>query len=170
MPCECPSLDSCQKRFFWSHKYSDLAPHLVVGLVLHVGEAKKFSKALGFESLDLLLRVSKQGQCFTATKEDGGDNRLVRRELACEAGGVALLDSPSFIWPLLAIAEAILMRISAVPSLRRVAPRYLKLVTSNFMILSALMLFVPLVMILLFSMLNSIPNAPVLSTSPLVRL
>ena len=56
----------------------------------------------------------------------------------------------------LAIAEAILMQISAeqVPSLHRVAPRYLKLVTSNnfwpCMLISALMLFVLLVMILLF--------------------
>ena len=55
-----------------------------------------------------------------------------------------------------AIAEATLMRISAeqVPSLHRVAPRFLKLVTSSnvwrFMLISALMLFVLLVTILLF--------------------
>ena len=72
-----------------------------------------------------------------------------------------------------AIAEAILMQISPeqVPSLHRVAPRYLKLVTaSNFwlfmLIISALMLFVLLVMILLFSVLISIPYAIALSTSP----
>ena len=29
------SLDSCQKRFLWIHKEVDLAPHPVVGLVLH---------------------------------------------------------------------------------------------------------------------------------------
>ena len=58
-----------------------------------------------------------------------------------------------------AIAEAILRQTSAeqVPSLHRVAPRYLKLVTSsNFwpiMLISALILF----MILLFSVLTSIP-------------
>ena len=52
-----------------------------------------------------------------------------------------------------AIAEAILMRISVelVSSLHRVAPRYLKLVTSSyfrpFMLISALMLFVLLVVI-----------------------
>ena len=52
-----------------------------------------------------------------------------------------------------AIADAILMRISAeqVPSLHRVAPRYLKLITfSNFltfMLMSALMLFMLLVTI-----------------------
>ena len=56
------------------------------------------------------------------------------------------------------------MRTSAeqVPSLHRVAPRYLKLVASYFwllMLIPALMLFVLLVMILLFSVLTSIPYA-----------
>ena len=70
-----------------------------------------------------------------------------------------------------AIAEAILMRTSAeqVPSLHRVAPRYLKLVSSSnflpFMLISTFMLFVLLVMILLFSGLTSIPCAVALSTS-----
>ena len=73
------------------------------------------------------------------------------------------------------IAEAILMRISAVqvPSLHRVAPRYLKLVTRfsflPFTLLSALMSFVPLVTIFLFSVLTSVPYAVALSTSLLVR-
>ena len=59
-----------------------------------------------------------------------------------------------------AIAQAMLMRTSAprVPSLHRIVPRYLKLVTSSkfwpFMLISALMLFVLLVMILLFSVLT----------------
>ena len=70
----------------------------------------------------------------------------------------------------LAIAAAILMRISAeqVPSLHRVAPSYLKLVTSSniwpFTLISALMLFVLLVIILLFSVLTSFPYAVTLST------
>ena len=74
-----------------------------------------------------------------------------------------------------AIAEAILTRTSAeqVSSLHRVAPRYLKLVTSSnfwpFLLISALMLFVLLVMILLFSVLTSFPYAVALSTSLLVR-
>ena len=74
-----------------------------------------------------------------------------------------------------AIAEAILMRISAeqVPSLHRVTPRYSKLVTSSnfwpFMLISALMLSVLLVVILFFSVLTSIPYAVALSTSLLVR-
>ena len=63
---------------------------------------------------------------------------------------------------IVAIAEAILMRISAeqVPSLHRVSSRYLKLVTSfdfwPFMQIPALTLFVLLVTILLFSVLISI--------------
>ena len=32
-PCRFPSLDSCQKRFLWTHKEADLAPQPVVGLV-----------------------------------------------------------------------------------------------------------------------------------------
>ena len=61
-----------------------------------------------------------------------------------------------FTMAVVAIAEAILLRISAehVPSLHRVPPRYLKLVTSSnfclFMLLYALMLFMLSVMILLF--------------------
>ena len=64
-----------------------------------------------------------------------------------------------------AIAEANLMHTSAeqVPSLHRVAPRYLKLVMSSnfwsFMLIFALMLFKLLVIILLFSVLTSILNA-----------
>ena len=55
------------------------------------------------------------------------------------------------------------MRMSAklVPSLHKVASNYLKLVTSSnfwpFMLIRALMLFLLLVMILLFSVLTSIP-------------
>ena len=52
------------------------------------------------------------------------------------------------------------------------APRYLKLVTSfdfwPFMLIPALMLFVLLVMILVFSVLTTIPYALALSTSLLV--
>ena len=51
-PCKFPSLDRCQKRFPWTHKEVDLAPHRVVRLVLQVGDAEKFLQALGFESLD----------------------------------------------------------------------------------------------------------------------
>ena len=70
-----------------------------------------------------------------------------------------------------AIAEATLMRTFAeqVPSLHRIAPRYLKLVTSSnfwpFKLISALILFVLLVVILLFSLLTSDQYAVALSTS-----
>ena len=40
----------------------------------------------------LLYRVSKQGPCFTAIEEDGGDRRLVELKFACEADGVASPD------------------------------------------------------------------------------
>ena len=65
----------------------------------------------------------------------------------------------------LAIAKAVRMRISAeqVPRLHRVVLRYLKLVTS-----SNLWPFVLLVMILLFSVLTSIPDSAALSVSQLV--
>ena len=77
MACDMPvphkflSLDSCQKRFLWTHKGVDLALHPVAGLVLQVGDAEKFPQALGFEGL---------GPCFTATVEDGGDKRLEELE------------------------------------------------------------------------------------------
>ena len=54
-PFKLPSLDSCQKRFLWTNKGVDLALHPVVGLVLQVGDAEKFSQALGFEVLVLSL-------------------------------------------------------------------------------------------------------------------
>ena len=87
-PCKFLSLDSCQKRFLWTHKEADPVPHPVVGLVLHVGDAEKFPQALGFKSLDPLFRISKQGPSFTAT-EDGGDKRPVQLELACKADAVS---------------------------------------------------------------------------------
>ena len=79
-----PSLDSCQEKFLWTHKEVDLAPHPVVGLVLQVGDTEKFPQALGYESQDPFFTVSKQGQCFTAIEEDGGDKRLVELELVCK--------------------------------------------------------------------------------------
>ena len=85
-----PSLDSCQKRFLWTHKEVGLAPHPVIGLVFQVGDAEKFPKAFSFKSLDpFFFRVSKQGPCFTVKEEDGGDKRLVDLELAFEADGVS---------------------------------------------------------------------------------
>ena len=85
-PCKFPSPDSCQKRFFWTYKRVDLAPHSVVGLMLQVGDAEKFHQTLGFKSLDPFFRVSKQGPCFTAMEEDGGDKRLVELEYLQQRG------------------------------------------------------------------------------------
>ena len=88
---------------------------------------------------------------------------------------MVLLHQILFNLAIAVIAEAILMQISPeqVPFLQRVAPRYLKLITSSnfwpFMLISALMLFVLLVMILLLSVLTSIPCAVALSTSLWVR-
>ena len=64
----------------------DLAPYTVVGLMLEIGDAEKFPHALGFENLDLFLRVSEQRPCSTAIEEDGCDNSLVGLELVYEAG------------------------------------------------------------------------------------
>ena len=82
-PREFPSLDSCQMRFLWAHKEVDLALHPVSG-VLKVGDAEKFPQPLGLKSLDLFLRVNKQGPCLTAIEDDGHYKRLVRFELAHE--------------------------------------------------------------------------------------
>ena len=92
-PCKFLSIDSFQKRFLWTHEEVDLALHPDAGLMLQVGDAEKFPQMLGFESLDpFFWRVSKQGPCFTAIKEDGSDKRLIQVELACEADGVASPD------------------------------------------------------------------------------
>ena len=66
-----------------THKEVDLALHPVVGVVLQVGDAEKFPQARGFESLDPFFGVSKQGPCFTAREENGGDkNRQILFSLA----------------------------------------------------------------------------------------
>ena len=80
-PCKFLSLDICQKRFLWTHKEVDLAPHPVVGLLLRVGDTEKFPHALNFEGFDSFFRVSKL--------EDGSDRRLVELEFACKVDGVA---------------------------------------------------------------------------------
>ena len=127
-PCKFPSLDSCQKRFPWTHKEVDLALHPVVGLVLQVGDMEKCPHAPGFESWDPFFRVSKQAPRFRTTEENGGDLRLIQFNLLAK-----LMVLHHQILFSLAIAEAILIWTSTkqVPPLHRVAPRYLKLVTSS---------------------------------------
>ena len=82
-PCRFPSLDSCQKRFLWTHKGVDLAMHPAVRLVLQ-GDVEEFPQAW------ILFSSEQQaGSMFTAIEEGGGDKRLVELELACKADGVA---------------------------------------------------------------------------------
>ena len=54
-PCEFPSFDSGQKSILLGHREVDIAPHPVVGLVLHAGDAEKFPEALGLENLDFFF-------------------------------------------------------------------------------------------------------------------
>ena len=94
-PCKFTCLDSCQKRFLWTHEEVDLALHPVVGLVLQVGDAEKFSLVqVWFRKpgiFSFFSRVSKQGVCFTATEEVEGDQRHKQLELDCEVDGIACL-------------------------------------------------------------------------------
>ena len=99
----------------------------------------------------------KAGSVFHSHEEDGGDKRLAELLLAKL---MMLHRQILFSLVIAAIAEPIRMRTSAeVLSLHRVAPRYLKLVTSSnfgpFKLISWLMLFVLLVMNLLFSSTSS---------------
>ena len=72
-----------------THKEVHLASHPVIGLVLQVGDTEKLPHTLGFKAWILFFRVSKQGPCFTAGEEDGGDKRLVQLELVSEGDGAA---------------------------------------------------------------------------------
>ena len=72
-PCKLSFLDSCQKRFLLTNKEVNFAPRPEVGLLPQVEDAEEFSNALGFESLGTFFGVSRQGPCFTAIEEDGGD-------------------------------------------------------------------------------------------------
>ena len=56
------SLASFQKRFLWTHKEVDLAPHPGVGLVLQVGDTEKFPRALGFEGETQTERQTETGR------------------------------------------------------------------------------------------------------------
>ena len=57
-PCKFQFFDSCQRRFLWTHKEADLAPHPVVGLVLQVGDAEKLPQALGLSASASRIHVS----------------------------------------------------------------------------------------------------------------
>ena len=51
-PCKFLSLGGCQNSFLQANRVVDIAPHPVVGLVLHAGDVVKFSLALSLKSLD----------------------------------------------------------------------------------------------------------------------
>ena len=68
-PCKFPSLDSRQKRLLWTHEEIDLVPHLVNGLVLHVGDTEKLHRALGFESLDTFFQSQQAGSMFRSHRK-----------------------------------------------------------------------------------------------------
>ena len=92
-PCECPSLDSCQKRFLWAHKELDLALHSVVGLALGVGDAVFSHICLG--SLNVLSESASRVDPQHTAREEGADDKTFEKlkiELACEAEGVASPD------------------------------------------------------------------------------
>ena len=100
-PCKFPSLDSRQKRFLWTNMEVDLALHPVVGLVFQVGDAEKFPRASGYESLDPFFRVREQGPRFTAIMLWGGKgppnnkvstDRKNRQHLGPEVDSIRLLN------------------------------------------------------------------------------
>ena len=152
-PCQFSSLDHCQKRFLWTHKEAHFSPHPVGGLVNRVGDAVKFPQELGFKAWILFsesasrLHVSLPWRRMEVTRDLYSLNLLAKltvlhRQILCRLA-------------ISVIAEAILIRTSAkqMPFSHRVAHRYLKLVASSIFwpfMLSALTLFVLLVMILLF--------------------
>ena len=111
-PWRFPFLDSCRKRFLWTSKEVDLAPHSVVGLVLHVGEPEMFLPALGFKSLDPFFsesasRVhdSQPWRRMEVTRDLYNWNLLAKLTV--------LLRQVLFNLAVAAVAEAILMRMSA---------------------------------------------------------
>ena len=92
-PCKFPSIDSCQKRFLWTHKEVDLALHPDVGLVLQVEDVEKFHRAFGSEGLGPLHRVKQAGSMFHSHRVGWSDKRLIELEFACKADGIAPPDS-----------------------------------------------------------------------------
>ena len=54
-PCKFPSLDSCQKRFLWTHKEAELDPHPLVHLVITNLSIMKIKTAKDSK----LLRISR---------------------------------------------------------------------------------------------------------------
>ena len=67
--CKFQSLDSRQKRFLWTHKEADLAPHQVISLVFQEMR-RSVPRHSVLKVWVLFSRVSQQGPCFTDREED----------------------------------------------------------------------------------------------------
>ena len=76
--CRFLSLDSCQKKFLWTYKDVDLAPHHSRWCCApSETNGKVFSCTWFWKPGSFLFRFSWQGPCFTAVLEDEGDRILV---------------------------------------------------------------------------------------------
>ena len=63
-PYKFPSLDSCLKKFLWTHKKGDLASHPITGLVLQVGDAEKFFSGIRFRKPGSFFQSHQAGSMF----------------------------------------------------------------------------------------------------------
>ena len=91
-PCEFLSLYSCQKRFFRPTREFILLRTQALVLCSKWKMRRNFLRHLVSKACALFLRLRKQGPCFSAIEENGGNRRPVELELACEANGVASTD------------------------------------------------------------------------------
>ena len=131
------SLDRCQKRFLWTHKEVDLALHPVIVLVFEVGDTEMFPWVLSFESLDPFLQ-GQQAESMFCSYRGGWRWWETCRALTCLRSWWCCTARFRFIWPLLPLLRQSWcgLLLSRLPSLHRIAHRYLKLVThSNFWLL-----------------------------------
>ena len=67
-PCKFPSFDSCQKKFLWTQKEVELAPNLVIGHMLRVGDMEFLHATEEF-----LFALS----CFRKPESSSSERRLV---------------------------------------------------------------------------------------------
>lgn len=77
------SVDHRQTKFLWAHKEADLAPHLVIGLMLQVGDAVTFPQALGLYSRDLFLsqQTGSHSRREHTFNRRWSDNRQIRSNI-----------------------------------------------------------------------------------------
>ena len=87
-PCKFPSLDSCQRRFPWTHEEADSC-----------FTPSRWSCAPGRRYREVSSRNCSQkqaGSMFHSHGEDRGETRRVELEPACKADGVAPPDPVKF--------------------------------------------------------------------------